>query len=212
MSTKVSPGDMISAFTKEEAMEFPMEIKGLVTYGQYQEPEGSFDAALVLGGRTKIQESRALAAAKLYHKGLCSLFIPTGGVLWDTPYGHIPESQAIARHMMDAGVPESCIVLEDRATTTHENMTYGRELITERLGDIRPRIAIVTSYFHVRRSVAIAQTHMSDADIFGVKADFPLDDPENFFRDPELIGRAATECRLLCDNVHKGLIPDFRVL
>lgn len=212
MSTKVLPGDMISAFTEEEAMDFPMDVKRLVTYGHYMEPEGSFDAALVLGGRTKVQESRALGAVRLYKEGRCSLFIPTGGVLWDTPFGRLSESQAMARHMMEAGVPASCIVPEDRATTTHENMTWSRQIIAERLGNKRPRIAIVTSYFHVRRSVELAKLHMPDADIVGVKADFPLDDPENFHKDPELIGRAVSECKLLCRNVHEGLIPDFQVL
>ena len=212
MSTIVHIGDMISQFTEEEAMNFPMEIKGKVTYGNYAEPDIHFDAALILGGRTKVQESRALAGARLYLEGKCSLLIPTGGVLWDTPFGRLSESQAMARHMMEAGVPRECIVPEDQATTTHENMSCSRRIIADRLGNIRPKIAIVTSYFHVRRSVAIAQYHLPDADLFGVKADFPLDDPDHFFMDPELIERARTECKLLCRNVHEGLIPDFPVI
>jgi peptidoglycan/xylan/chitin deacetylase (PgdA/CDA1 family) len=50
-------------------------------------------------------ESRAKAAAELYHAGRCSLFITTGGVRWDSIYGRLTEAEILARHMVDFGVP-----------------------------------------------------------------------------------------------------------
>ena len=39
------------------------------------------------------------------------------------------------------------------------------------------RLAIVTSYFHLVRSVKLAEKHIENADIEGIKADFPFDNP-----------------------------------
>jgi len=208
----VKPGDRMSQFTRDQAICFPEHVKRAVAYGNYREPQGNFDAALVLGGNAELMESRAKAAAELYHQGRCGLFITTGGVCWDTIYGFITEAQALRRHMMDAGVPENRIITEDRATTTVENMTWSREILRERFGDKKIRLAVATSYFHVVRSVGLAKAYISNAEILGVRADYPMDDPQTFMDDPYILKRVTTECRCLWGNVKRGIIPDFAVL
>ena len=208
----ILPSDMASQFNREQSLSFPQDVKKILTYGSYQEPEGEFDAGLVLGGNGQVMKSRAEAAAKLYHAGQCKLFITTGGVYQDTVFGSVPEAKALALHMMEAGVPESCILMEDRATTTIENMTCSRKMLAEIFGSRKLRLAVITSYFHVVRSVKLAQAHIENAEFAGVKAEFPFDDPEQFHLDPVISQRVNTECRLLCNYAKRGIIADFPVL
>ncbi|WP_448750421.1 YdcF family protein, partial [Actinomyces sp.] len=74
------------------------------------------------------------------------VFVPSGGRGADE---EISEAEAMARYLRLRGVPDSVIVLEDRSTTTWENLTYSRDLIT-RLSSATPeRAALVTSDYHV---------------------------------------------------------------
>ena len=180
----IHPGDLASSLTREQAICLPDDVKKVLAYGNYEAPAGTFDAALVLGGNHTVLESRAAAAAKLYHAGQCKLFIPTGGVGWDTPFGFLSEARALTRYMIDAGVPAECILPEDRATTTIENISYSRQLLTERFGDKKLRLAVVTSYFHIVRSVKLAEKRFADAEICGFRAEAPFDNPEDFTKNP----------------------------
>lgn len=210
--TKVTSGDMLSQFTRDEVLAFPWEVKGALSYGTYTEPSGSFDAALVLGGNPTVLESRAAAAAKLYHQGRCQLFIPSGGVKWETEFGYVTECDALYRYMLSMGVPESAILREAQATTTKENMSCAKTLLEKRGSLSGMRIAVVTSYYHIRRSVLLAQYYLPEAEHFGVRAEFPGDDPEHFQADPRLLAAITTECRCLWANVRQGQTPDFPIL
>lgn len=208
---EVQPNDLASKFSREQAICLPDHVKKVLVYGHYKAPEGVFDAALVLGGKGEVIPSRAAAAAALYHSGQCKLFIATGGVCQDTPLGNMTEAAALSLYMQQAGVPEACIFLEDRATTTIENMTNSQKMLAERLGDRTLRLAVVTSYFHVVRSVKLAEANIQNAEIHGVKADFPFDNPEEFRLDPVVMSAVTTECRLLCSYAKHGFIADFPV-
>lgn len=209
---EIHPGDMASSFTREQAICFPNEVKKVLVYGNYVRPEGEFDAALVLGGNNTVLESRANAAAALYRAGQCKLFITTGGVCWDTPYGFVTEAQALEKYMIDAGVPAQYIFREDKATTTIENMSYSKEMLTQHLGERKLRLAVVTSYSHIVRSVKLAQKRFEDAEICGFRAELPFDTPEEFHLNPTMLDRVTTESRLLCNYASRGIIADFPVL
>lgn len=209
---EIKEGDMASTLTREQAICLPNDIKKVLVYGNYKEPEGKFDAALVLGGYGDVMESRAKAAARLYHNGQCSLFITTGRLFQNTPFGSVTEAQALAEYMMKAGVPKDCILCEEKATTTLENMTFSRQLISEKLGNKKIRLAIVTSYFHLVRSVKLAEKHIENADIEGIKADFPFDNPDEFHLNKQMCEWLKTESRLLCSYAKRGIIEDFPIL
>ena len=209
---EIKPGDMASTLTREQAICLPDDIKKVLVYGNYKEPECDFDAALVLGGNDEFMKSRAQAAAKLYKDGKCKLFIATGRICQNTSFGVITEAQALTKYMINAGVPEECILQEENATTTIENMKFSRQMISERCGDKKVKIAIVTSYFHLLRSVKLAEKHIENADIYGVKAEYPLDNPEEFYKDENLSEQIKTECRLLCGYAENGTVADFPIL
>ena len=94
------------------------------------------------------------------------VFVPSGGRGADE---EISEAEAMARYLRSREVPDSAIVLEDRSTTTWENLTYSRDLIT-RLSSATPeRAALVTSDYHVFRTAMYARAVGFNADGLGSK-------------------------------------------
>ena len=209
--TQVPQGAMMSQFNAVEALHFPDSIKASIIYGHLKEQAGNFDAALVLGGNPDVMPGRAKAAAKLWQEGRCKLFIPTGGVKWETEFGYISESDALKRHMIAAGIPEEAIACEDGATTTHSNMTLSKKLLEERMDISSSKIAIVSSASHIFRSLHLAKAYIPEGNFFGIPYSSPMDTPEKFMEDPELAVSVAKECYCLASYVKRGLIPDFQI-
>ena len=74
--------------------------------------------------------------------------IPSGGKGSDEG---ISEAEAMKRYLLEQGIPESDIILEDRSTTTMENLKFSKEIIDSREG--RKYTALVTSNYHVYRAL-----------------------------------------------------------
>lgn len=205
----IPEGALMSSFTKDEVVSFSAELKGEIIYGDYKEPDDDFDAALVLGCPDIFMESRAKAAAKLYHSKRCKFFIVTGGVKWQTEFGYLSEAYALKEYLIREGVPVDLIVTETEALTTKDNMTFSSEIIADMFPDRRKRVAVVTSYFHITRAVGLAKTFVENADIVGVRAEFPGDSPETFAQNPMIHENVAKECRCLKTYVDRGWVEDF---
>ncbi len=125
---------------------------------------GPYDAIVVLGGavsapvgdlpaRLSAQSDRVFRAAELYRQGLAPTILISGGDFGDKPARGMVEADAIAQLLSGPlGIPRNALVLERNSTTTRENMRESVKL----LGDKR-RIALVTSAFHMKRSLAEAR-------------------------------------------------------
>ncbi|MGI6166674.1 MAG: YdcF family protein [Eubacteriales bacterium] len=169
-----------------------------IVYGGVEEYDGKSDLVLLLGGRPVECEPRADKAAKIYHEGKTRFIMPTGGVLWDSPLGHLSEADQMSIYLVRRGVPEEAIIKENQATTTKENMTCGAELIERRLGDENIKvISIVTSAFHIMRSMMLARYYLPDHYIIhAVPARPPFDTPDEWFKDE------YRKTRVMCELAH----------
>lgn len=109
-------------------------------------------AILVLGaavwpqGPSPTLLRRSLHAATLWHKGAAPLIIACGGLGKHPP----SEAAAIRDILVDAGVPEQAILLEDHSTTTFENIRNALLLLPGR------EVIIVTDSYHGRRANMVA--------------------------------------------------------
>lgn len=56
------------------------------------------------------------------------------------------------------------------------------------------------------------QANMENTEASGVKAEMPLDNPDEFHMDKELNQQLKTESQLLCNYAKRGLIQDFPIL
>ncbi|KEP71339.1 hypothetical protein DL1_07020 [Thioclava dalianensis] len=107
-------------------------------------------AAVWPGGRpSPTLERRSLHAAQMYHAGRVSRIMCCGGLGRNAP----SEADVMVEILTGAGVPRTAILIEDRSTTTRENIAFG----LERLG-MSDEIVLVTDGYHAPRARAIARS------------------------------------------------------
>lgn len=111
------------------------------------------DAILILGaavwakGPSPTLRRRTAHAAKLWFQGIAPLIIPCGGLGQHPP----TEAAAMRQILLEAGIPKSAITIEDRSTSTLENIRFARRLIPG------PEVTIVTDRYHARRALMVAR-------------------------------------------------------
>lgn len=117
------------------------------------------DAVIVLGAGlrgekpSKVLRNRLDEAVQYHEKNPDALIVVSGG---QGPQEEIPEAEAMARYLMEAGVAEEKIVKEDRSTSTYENFKFSKALLDETLGEDH-EVAFVTNDFHILRAGSIAE-------------------------------------------------------
>ncbi len=104
-----------------------------------------------------LQVYRAEVAA-----GRQPLLVTSGGKGSDEA---VSEAAAMARYLVERGLPAEALLLEDRSTTTRENLRYTRELLDAR-GVTGPMV-LVTSNFHILRTAILARRLGFDAEVVG---------------------------------------------
>lgn len=112
------------------------------------------DAILVLGaaqynGRpSPVLKARLDHALDLYQRGYAERLIFTGGVgQGDT----LSEGEVSRRYAVDAGVPDSVILVERQGATSAESMGYAAALM--RANDLRSALVVSDSYHMMRLDV-----------------------------------------------------------
>ena len=107
-------------------------------------------AGLIGGDRiSKLLSDRMDKAIDVYHKDPTpTVMIPSGGKGEDEK---LPEAAAMAAYLRDKGIPADRIMMEDRSTSTYENLLYSKKLIDMNEGG--RYTALVTSNYHVYRAL-----------------------------------------------------------
>jgi uncharacterized SAM-binding protein YcdF (DUF218 family) len=122
----------------------------------------SFDAIVVLGGvsnwddelqRTHFSRGvdRLLQGIILHRKGIAPKLIFTGGSGL-IAFPQYKEGDRIRTFLQQMNIPDSSFLIENESRNTYENAVMTAELINR--NKIGKRILLVTSGFHMRRSLA----------------------------------------------------------
>lgn len=202
----------ITEAKKETLMALSPREKYDFVCGDIRDDGMSAPVALLLGGNPNNARNRALAAAELYRAGRVPYIIPSGGVKWDIDGEMISESHFMKRILMENGVPEEAIILENQATTTVENMIFGTLQIYRKLKfKNAPHVIIVTSEAHMKRSMALAKAIMPRALTFSAYPAFHNAPTDEWFESETNLKAIDTEVRLLKDLADSGFIEDFEV-
>ena len=102
---------------------------------------------------TKLLQGRVDKAIEVYRKDPTPpILIPSGGKGDDEK---ISEAEAMKRYLLEQGISETTIILEDRSSTTLENLQFSKQIIDSREG--RSYTALVTSNYHVYRALRYAR-------------------------------------------------------
>lgn len=102
---------------------------------------------------TKLLANRVDKAIEIYTR--CKkkpILIPSGGKGSDEK---ISEAEAMRRYLVEHGIPQEHILLEDRSATTMENLVNSKKLIDARPGG--KRTALVSSSYHMYRCLSYAR-------------------------------------------------------
>lgn len=85
---------------------------------------------------------------QLQATGKKAIFVPSGGKGEDEP---ISEAEAMKRYLLEQGIEENQILIEDQSKNTIQNMRFSKKLIGE-----EKKVVFSTTNFHVFRSGIIA--------------------------------------------------------
>lgn len=121
-------------------------------------------AGLIDGEVTRLLAGRLDRGRQVWERlrGAAPMIITSGGQGPDEP---VSEARAMADYLIGTGVPADAILVEDRSTTTLENLTFSRHLMLARKPDYR--CVIVTSNYHVLRTALFARRAKVNGQVLG---------------------------------------------
>jgi len=118
------------------------------------------DAIVVMGAAQYDGRPSPQLAARLDHvvelwpQGLAPIVVVTGG---NQAGDRFTEAEASATYLVERGIPEASIVLEDRGTTSFESLERVAHLLAESVGRNNSSVLVVTDPYHSLRSRLIAE-------------------------------------------------------
>jgi uncharacterized SAM-binding protein YcdF (DUF218 family) len=101
---------------------------------------------------SRLDRGRQAYQALLARRKTSPVLLVSGGKGDDE---RLPEAEAMARYLIERGVPAGSVLKEDRSRTTEENLTFSKAIMEQS----RPgyRCIIVTSNYHVFRAAILAR-------------------------------------------------------
>lgn len=123
---------------------------------------GSADAAIVLGSTpywgsewNQCLQARVTKSVELYKQGKVKAIIVSGG---KDPDGTITEAEVMKEMAVAAGMDPKYIFLEEKATSTEENIRYSKAFLDYYQAD---SVVIVTEPYHSPRGRLVALHNLS---------------------------------------------------
>ena len=174
---------LVSKTSLEELLALPITVQEKILYGGVEPIAYDSDVAILLGGPLEHMESRAMAAVKLYKEGKVKHIIPTGAPFRESEFGNLSECDIMIAYLKREGVPDEAIIPERQALTTRENMIYGVLEVNRKLSFYKVKsITIVSSYCHIKRSVALAKFFFpSTVTVYGYPSTCEEELPGNWY-------------------------------
>ena len=131
----------------------------------------------------------------------------------DFQTGVFSEAEYMCQAALEMGVDEENIVLENSSQNTVENILF---VLTElqrnfQLNNVH-KILLVTTSYHMRRSLAIAQyLFPQHIEIIPCPANDTNTRRDNWMNSPIGIERAKNEASKIVKYIKNGVIPDFEI-
>ncbi len=84
----------------------------------------------------------------------------------------------MARYLMEHGVPEDAILIENRSRTTFENLTFSKRILEEE--GLGKRVFVVTNSFHALRAGVFMRRLKIPGRSIGSRTAFTISHPLGF--------------------------------
>jgi len=121
------------------------------------------DVIIVLGAGTNgktpnaVFRERLNHGIRLYENGYADYILITGGL---TPGNDHSDAWIAGQYVLEQGVPEEAVLLEERSTITQENLQFAKEIMDSE--DLSTAI-IVSDPLHMKRSMLMAKDYEIEA-------------------------------------------------
>lgn len=201
---------MFVSMIKEENLTLEMVDRLLF---QGLEDTGERADCIIVLGSAKAAKYRVPAAADAYHAGRAKKILLCGGALRDFPAGKCSEAEDMYKVALELGVSEEDVILENSSQNTIENILFALIELQRAFWLNRVhKVLLVTTAYHMRRSLAIARylfpEHIS---IVPCPANDTNTRRDNWMNTPLGIERAKGEATNIVRCVANGVIPDFEI-
>lgn len=200
---------LVSQITEKD---LTIEMVDRLMFQGLEDTGESADCVIVLGS-IKAAKYRVPVAAQAYNAGRASKIMLCGGKLRDFPDGKYSEAEHMRKAALALGVAEEDIILEDRSQNIVENILFGVVELQRAfwLNKVR-RVLLVTTAYHMRRSLAIARYLFPDhIAIIPCSANDNNTRRDNWMNTQVGIDRAKKEAMKIVGAVINGIIPDFEI-
>lgn len=199
---------MLVSKIKEEDM--TPEVIDRLLFQDLEDTGEHADCIIVLGS-LKAAQYRVPVAVQIYQAGRAEKIVLCGGKLRHFPEGISSEAAHMRRAAPD--VADEDIILEKTSQNTVENIRFALIELQRLIGlDKIQRIILVTTAYHMRRSLAIAR-NLSPAHITILPC--PANDNhtrrDNWMKTAVGIDRVKKEAMKIVWYVKNGTIPDFEI-
>ena len=170
------------------------------------------DCIIVLGS-IKASKYRVPVAVDSYNNGRASKILLCGGTVRDFSDGKCSEAEQMCKTVLELGVPEKDIILENSSQNTVENIRFAlieleRAFSLEKVS----KVLLVTTAYHMRRSLAIARYLFPEhIDVIPCPANDTNTRRYNWMNTPAGVERAKGEAIKIVRYVIDGVIPDFEI-
>ena len=134
----------------------------IVRYAERDEAAPA-DCIIVLGAGTNgkipnaVFRGRLHHAVTLYEGGYADIILLTGGY---SPGNEHSDAWIAGQYLLELGIPEDAILLEERSTITQENLQFSKEIMDSH--DLSTAI-IVSDPLHMKRSMMMAKDYEIEA-------------------------------------------------
>lgn len=173
--------------------------------------DGQPGDCIFVAGSSKAVLYRLPKAVELFERGRAEKVLFSGGVKWDG--SELTEAEILKREAISSGIPEDCILLEDKSLHTVENVIASMFILNRafQLYKMR-RILVVTTPYHMRRLHLSLLTYMPDwieYTLCTAKDGYTAKD--NWFMTDIGRKRVHTECVKLIKYVQMGALRDMKI-
>lgn len=195
---------------KEE--DLSIELVDRLLFQGLEDTGENADCIIVLGSM-KAAKYRVPVAVQAYQAGRAGRILLCGGKLRDFPDGKYKEAEHMRQAALAFGVPEEDILLENKSQNTVENILFSLiELQRSFWLNRVHRVLLVTTAYHMRRSLAIARYLLpKHITVLPCPANDTSTRRDNWMNTSVGVDRAKSEAMKIVSSVNNGMIPDFEI-
>lgn len=201
---------MLVSTIKEEELTY--EVVDRLLYSDLEDTGEAVDCIIVLGS-IKASKYRVPVAVEAYTHKRATKILLCGGKLRDFSDGRYSEAEHMCKAALELGAEKENIILENSSQNTVENIRFALMELQKAfcLSNVR-KVLLVTTAYHMRRSLAIAQHFFPEhITIIPCPANDTNTRRDNWMNTPVGIERAKNEAKKIIQYITNGIIPDFEI-